>query len=168
MRPITFCSAASRIAQVLMTISSADSRLGASEQPAAARAPAISSESERFIWQPSVQTWKDGNATSSVANSASAGSAPAGAMRTGLGAMSSIGSARVLMPKGPSCGSDRRDRLQQPLGHVARNVGSGLRLRVAHPVAMVVRATSGEQTEPGGQGFHGETGRRLEAAVIDL
>ena len=34
-------------------------------------APAISSESEWFIWQPSVQTWKLGRATSSVVNSAS-------------------------------------------------------------------------------------------------
>ena len=37
-----------------------------------ASAPAISSLSEWFIWQPSVQTWNRGSATSSVANSARA------------------------------------------------------------------------------------------------
>ena len=59
-RPMTFCSAPSRIAHVLMTTRSAASRLGASSQPAASSRPAISSESLRFIWQPSVQTWKRG------------------------------------------------------------------------------------------------------------
>ena len=59
-RPMTFCSAVSRMEQVLMTMRSASSRPPASAQPAASRAPAISSESEAFIWQPSVQTWKRG------------------------------------------------------------------------------------------------------------
>ena len=48
-RPMTFCSAASRIAQVLITIRSAASSAGASAQPAASSRPAISSESLRFI-----------------------------------------------------------------------------------------------------------------------
>ena len=43
-----------------MTMRSAVSSDGASSQPAASRRPAISSESLRFIWQPSVQTWKRG------------------------------------------------------------------------------------------------------------
>ncbi len=37
-------------------------RAAASSQPAASSRPAISSESLRFIWQPSVQTWKRGRA----------------------------------------------------------------------------------------------------------
>jgi hypothetical protein len=59
-RPITFASAASRIAQVLMTTRSAVSIDGASAHPAARSRPAISSESLRFIWQPSVQTQRPG------------------------------------------------------------------------------------------------------------
>ena len=65
-RPMTFCSAASRMAQVLMTTRSAASSDAASAQPAASSAPAISSESEWFIWQPRVQTWKRGRTRSSV------------------------------------------------------------------------------------------------------
>jgi hypothetical protein len=53
---MTFASAASRIAQVLMMTRSAASIVPASAQPAASSLPAISSESLRFIWQPSVQT----------------------------------------------------------------------------------------------------------------
>ena len=59
-RPMTFCSAPSRIAQVLMTMRSASSIEADSSHPAARRRPAISSESLRFIWQPSVQTWNRG------------------------------------------------------------------------------------------------------------
>ena len=59
---MTLASAASRMAHVLMTIRSADSRPAASAQPAACRRPAISSESLRFIWQPSVQIQKRGSA----------------------------------------------------------------------------------------------------------
>ena len=62
---MTFCSAPSRIAQVLMTIRSAASIEGASAQPAASSLPAISSESLRFIWQPSVHRWNAGRARSS-------------------------------------------------------------------------------------------------------
>ena len=57
---MTFASAASRIAQVLITTRSAASIDGASAQPAASSRPAISSESLLFIWQPSVQTKNDG------------------------------------------------------------------------------------------------------------
>ena len=95
-RPITFCSAASRMAQVLMTIRSADSRSAVSAHPAAASAPAISSESERFIWQPSVQTWKRGMARSSVANSASREAGSGTTVARGSGTNSSIGSVRVV------------------------------------------------------------------------
>jgi hypothetical protein len=70
MRPMTFCSAASRIEQLLMTMRSASSKEPASAQPAPTRAPAISSESEVFIWQPSVQTWKRGWISASMAYSA--------------------------------------------------------------------------------------------------
>src|SRR3990172_5251492 len=59
---MTLASASSRIAQVLMTIRSADSIEGDSVTPAARSLPAISSESLRFIWQPSVHTWKLGSA----------------------------------------------------------------------------------------------------------
>ena len=74
MRPMTLCSAASRMAQLLMTTRSADSSPSASAQPAASSAPAISSESEWFIWQPRVQTWNRGSTWSSVRNSDTRGS----------------------------------------------------------------------------------------------
>ena len=64
-RPMTFCSAPSRIAQVLMTTRSAVSIDVASSQPDREQRPAISSESLRFIWQPSVQTWNRGRAAAS-------------------------------------------------------------------------------------------------------
>ena len=48
-RPMTLASAASRIAQVLITTRSADSMVGASAQPAVSSRPAISSESLLFI-----------------------------------------------------------------------------------------------------------------------
>ncbi len=69
-RPITFASAASRMAQVLMTTRSAASIDGASGHPAARSRPAISSESLRFIWQPSVHTKNDGRDRISGRNSA--------------------------------------------------------------------------------------------------
>ena len=62
-----------------MTMSSASSRVGASAQPAASKAPAISSESEVFIWQPRVQTWKLGRTVASVPYSSTAASGRAGA-----------------------------------------------------------------------------------------
>jgi len=68
---MTLASAASRIAQVLMTTRSAASIAGASAHPAARRRPAISSESLLFIWQPSVHTKNDGSERTSGRNSAS-------------------------------------------------------------------------------------------------
>ena len=97
-RPITFCSAPSRIAQVLMTISSAASIDDASAQPAASSRPAISSESLRFIWQPSVHMWNAGRARSSGRYSASRRSATSGATRgvtDWAGSMSRTGRARL-------------------------------------------------------------------------
>ncbi len=101
-RPMTFASAASRIAQVLMTTRSAASIAGASGQPAASSRPAISSESLLFIWQPSVQTKNDGSERTSGRNwsrRSSAGSSgargPAGPA-TG-GARSRTGRARVVI-----------------------------------------------------------------------
>jgi hypothetical protein len=101
-RPITFASAASRIAQVLMTTRSAASIDGASAHPAARRRPAISSESLLFIWQPSVQTQKRGRAWSSGRNSATRPSSGAtggrGApSRAAGGRISRTGSSRVLI-----------------------------------------------------------------------
>ncbi len=99
-RPMTFCSAPSRMAQVLMTTRSASSIDGASSQPAASSRPAISSESLRFIWQPSVQTWKRGRLTTSGTYSASrssagvTGSRGAAAGGAPTSRTSSIGSAR--------------------------------------------------------------------------
>ena len=79
-----------------MTMSSASSRLGASAQPAASRAPAISSESDAFIWQPRVQTWKLGCTAASVAYSSTVASGRSGAIaarRSSGGGVSSIGRA---------------------------------------------------------------------------
>src|SRR5262245_53867139 len=53
------------MAHVLMTTRSAVSSDDASSQPARNRRPAISSESLRFIWQPSVQMWKGGSVRAS-------------------------------------------------------------------------------------------------------
>ena len=96
---MTFCSAPSRIAQVLMTTRSAASIDGASAQPAASSRPAISSESLRFIWQPSVQTWNRGSAARSGRYSPSRSSAGTAGVRGATealdGASSRTGSARV-------------------------------------------------------------------------
>ena len=64
-----------------MTTRSAVSSDGASSQPAVNRRPAISSESLRFIWQPSVPTWKRGSVRASGRYSARRSSAdrPGGA-----------------------------------------------------------------------------------------
>ncbi len=70
-RPITRASACSRTAQVLITIRSAASIDPAGRQPTASSWPAISSESLWFIWQPSVQTQKEGIVSASGRNSAS-------------------------------------------------------------------------------------------------
>ncbi len=103
-RPITLASAASRIAQVLMTTRSADSIDAASAQPAESRRPAISSESLLFIWQPSVQTKNDGRARGSGRNSASRRSWGTGASRGPAGAavggaVSSTGRVRDVMTR---------------------------------------------------------------------
>ena len=109
-RPTTFCSAASRIAHVLITTRSASSSDGASAQPAARSRPAISSESLRFIWQPSVQTWNRGRARASGRYSArrvSAGSAGCCGGR-GAGANSSMGRWRSVIARWP------RERRRRP------------------------------------------------------
>ena len=101
-RPITFASAFSRMAQVLMTTRSAASIDGATGQPAASRRPAISSESLLFIWQPSVQTKNDGTDRGSGRNSVSRSSSGASGSRgvaadaTG-GTMSRTGRRRDVM-----------------------------------------------------------------------
>ena len=98
-RPTTLASAASRMAQVLMTTRSAASIEPASGHPAASRRPAISSESLLFIWQPRVQTKNRGrvgasgrNSVSRASSGASGSRGPAGA--TAGGTRSSTGSAR--------------------------------------------------------------------------
>ena len=53
-RPITRCSAWSRMAQVFTRITSASSADAAGAYPCSARMPAISSLSLMFIWQPYV------------------------------------------------------------------------------------------------------------------
>ena len=82
---MTLASAASRMAQVLMTTRSAASIEAAPAQPAASRRPAISSESLRFIWQPSVQTKNRGSAAASGRNSASRASCGSGGVRLRAG-----------------------------------------------------------------------------------
>src|SRR5688572_3871423 len=101
---MTFCSAPSRIAQVLMITRSAVSIDDASAQPAESSRPAISSESLRFIWQPSVQTWKRGNATRSGTYSPSRSSAGAAGRR---GATVEAG---ALGGRTSRTGSERVDR----------------------------------------------------------
>ena len=101
-RPITFASAASRIAQVLITTTSAASIDGASAQPAVSSRPAISSESLLFIWQPSVQTKNAGRARGSGRNSSRRASSGANGSRGPAGpgaggAMSRTGRLRVVM-----------------------------------------------------------------------
>src|SRR5688572_29786415 len=101
---MTFCSAPSRIAQVLMITRSAVSIEEASAQPAASSRPAISSESLRFIWQPSVQTWKRGSDARSGTYSPRR-SSPGAAGRRGAPV-----EAGVLVGSTSRTGSDRVDR----------------------------------------------------------
>ena len=51
-RPMTRCSAWSRMAQVFTRMTSASSGLSVATNPCSARMPAISSLSLMFIWQP--------------------------------------------------------------------------------------------------------------------
>ena len=161
MRPMTFCSAASRMAQVLMTMRSADSRPSASAQPAASSAPAISSESEWFIWQPSVQTWKRGRTWSSVRNSDTRGSSSVGprcASRAGAGASSSTGSVRAAIRRATPMAP------QQAVARPRRAPTSGdATSAYADVLAVVVAAAGGDQALLRAQGDHARHGRRVEA-----
>ena len=88
MRPMTFCSAASRIEQVLMTMRSAVSSRRASAQPAASSAPAISSESERVhlaAQRPDVEARLHGVLDGELGESRYAPAAPDAAVETGAG-----------------------------------------------------------------------------------
>ena len=163
-----------------MRMRSASSNAGDSARPAARRRPAISSESLRFIWQPSVQTWKRGSAWSSRRYSArrsSSGSAarrgPPEAADAGIGgARSSTGRARRGLGSA-SIMAGLRVRLASERGlqfeaDFARHPQGGMRLGVRLAVAMVVRAPGGQQC----QGPRGRLERRdrldAEAAVVDL
>src|SRR3954464_11271855 len=74
------------MAHVLMTTSSGVSSDAASAQPADRSRPAIASESLRFIWQPSVQTWNRGSAGVSGRYSARRTSAGSGGLAGAVGA----------------------------------------------------------------------------------
>ena len=163
---MTFCSAASRMAQVLMTTRSASSIAGASAQPAASRRPAISSESLWFIWQPRVQTKKRGSAWSSGRNSSRRASSGAGGgggaggpagrrdVEDGQARGSSGGGASgrcsVHRVAGLACPRSPRAAIAasaRPRGHPER----GVRLGVRFVVAMVVAATRGNESEDPGE-----------------
>ena len=182
-RPMTFCSAASRIAQVLMTTRSAVSNDGASAQPAASRRPAISSESLRFIWQPSVQTWKRGRAAASgrysldplvgdrdrpaTGHRAWRHDVQDGERASGRsvdhGWWIGLGGSVVSLREGLAPG-----RCADRIGIGGRHPESRVRLGVRLPVAMVVAAARGHESEPVRDGGHGRDGLAVEAAVVDL
>ena len=106
---------------------------GASAQPAASSAPAISSESLRFIWQPSVQTWKRGRAAASVRYSGEALVGDRGAVRVRRHAAVAAQVEDGQRATGRSCRSWRRWRRLSAVGVAVRAAGAPV--ACAEPVA---------------------------------
>ena len=141
-----------------MTMSSASSKPVASSQPARNSRPAISSESLRFIWQPSVQRWKRGSARVSGRYSVSRSSAGAAGWRGAASEagprISSMGSARevaILSVTAPAIVPRSARREPQPVEQdgpdLRRDPQVGVRLGVRAEVAVVVGAAGREQAE---------------------
>src|SRR3954452_23036729 len=171
---MTFASAASRIAQVLMTTTSACSIAGASAHPAARSRPAISSESLLFIWHPSVQTKNAGSARGSGRNSPSRSSsgwngprAPAGAV-TG-GAMSRTGRLRVVIrPRSYRAGCSDAQRGAEARHERGRHPEPRVRARVRPEVAVVVRPAGLDEPEGTSRLADGRPRVLVERAMVAL